>query len=223
MVKVVLASLVLAACYSSAQLETQRHTEIDRVANEGYAQLVVPACTSASTTMEPPGMTIHRFPNGQEARVGCGLVLAKLLAPAEMQRFVAEICHGVDDDVCSGNFVQMFLAQLRERYTFADWSAVEERCTAHPIDCKQWVNIELWAIDSHDDGVVKHAKAQMNGVNDRYFASEAQQQAEHDRHMAAIGAVLQGAAQGMAEASQQPQTVNCTSNTIGTSTYTSCR
>lgn len=98
--------LTSVGCFSNAALETQRKTEIDRVANEGFAQLVVPACTKDNAP-QLPGMTTQYLDNGKAVRVSCGLIIAKLLAPEDMQRFNTEVCHGVTDAQCTNTFFQM--------------------------------------------------------------------------------------------------------------------
>jgi hypothetical protein len=100
---------------------------------------------------------------------------------------------------CNSRFWTMAWARIVERYTWADFNAVQIHCQGYPDDCTTLRNIELRIKDSDAT---------------RRAAAQAQIDAEQRRAVA----------QALADygKSLQSRNVSCTSNTIGSSTYTHC-
>jgi hypothetical protein len=215
--------LTLSGCFSSrrGEIETARQTELARVTGMALAKLISPDCTESPPTPEPPGT--RPFKVGERTGMQpCGLVAAEILAPNELTRFVDGMCAGREDATCDQRLLETFMARLRERYVFADWTAVDNKCTAHPLDCRQWLQVELWAIDSHNEGVVDWNKRTLQQTNDRYAAEFERAYAEEAEHRQRIGAALGAFSSAMSSAMAPTPTVHCTSNTVGITTTTSC-
>jgi len=111
----------------------------------------------------------------------------------------------------------MFVARLQDRYGFADWNWVINKCTAFPADCKQWSWIELWSIESHNDAVLEWTQRAMAQTQAHYQAEYERAYAEEVDRRRRVGAALQAFGNSMA----QPK-IHCTSTTAGTVTTTNC-
>ena len=125
----------------------------DRIYQPAIAAMVDPACTPGQRP-SPPAIHVARW-NNVSVNQGCGLVSDEVLTQASHAEFVDKVCAGQDGDDCSKRFIAMFVARLGERYTLADWQFVSNKCTAHPIECQTWRNVELWALDSHNTAVIR--------------------------------------------------------------------
>lgn len=201
------------------QMAAQRRHAIQQAANSELAALVVPLC-SDDVKQGGTGTVVRE---GIEHR--CGSVWFDISAPKVSDDFLRSICGGVDDEKCGEAYSKMFMARMAERYTLADWSFVLRKCDAYPIECKNWGQVELWTLDSHNDAVFARARS----------AAEATDQSYREAHQRAIAAqqesnrrallILAGALDGLsAPYRYQNQTrLNCTSSTFGNTTQTSCR
>jgi hypothetical protein len=213
--------LFAAGCFSShtGEIETARKAEIYRIRDLTFSKMVMPTCVDPPTgQLQPPG---QRRVGDTDVLQPCGMVIAQLTANSSMQQFIAQVCGGVDDAACLNRFEQMFLARLRDRYGFADWNEVSNKCTAYPVDCKQWSQIEFWTLESHNANVTKWGEAQMERTNEQYQAQFEQAYVEELEHRQRVAAVFQGFADGLAASAPAP-TVHCTSNTYGSMTTTTC-
>jgi hypothetical protein len=231
------------ACFSSRapQIEAERsaemqqigvnaHADIDRVYESVVQKSIVPLCSNApDAPLSPPSQHSVRVTD-HFVMAPCGTIATEVLTEDAIKQFIDAICGGTDGPDCATKLREMFLARLRERYGMTDWSEVSNKCTAYPMKCQTWINIELWALASHNDAVGKWGEQQYAQANerhrrrlqetsDRYQTELDQAYAEELEHRRRVGAALQVFANAMA----QPPTVHCTSNTIGTMTTTNCQ
>jgi hypothetical protein len=112
----------------------------------------------------------------------CGLIAAEVFQTDFMQVFIAQVCNGSLDDACEERHQKMFFARLEERYTHADYDAVDRHCQAWPLKCKSARDFELVVLTSHNDGVRAdgHRKlAQIDGDEDR--ATEKAERRQRER------------------------------------------
>jgi hypothetical protein len=243
--RVLLVFIALACgCFQSRrpQIEAQREAETERLKSEARAdivhiyELVVQKTIRATCTDDPnakpqPPATVAATAGSRTVEQQCGLVVVEILSDEAVKQFITEICGGTDDATCTEKLRQTFLARLRERYTLADWAAVADRCTAHPVDCKLWFNIELWAMGSHNQAVSAWAQEEyeqatkrfgnkLQNANDRYAVELENADLEELEHRRRVGAAFAAFSNAMVQ--PQPTTVHCTSNTIGTMTNTTC-
>lgn len=217
-VQVVLICLALAGCVSerNVEIETSRQHEVDRIHGLAVSKLVMPECNNAKRApgdYSPP--STHQVQSGtMTVSQPCGLISVEMMSDLELTKLVATLCTGISQAACGNRVQETFFARLRERYGFTDWAAVSNRCTAYPIDCK-WMNIELWAIESHNAAVVQWAQQSYRQTNERY-------QEEFDKAYAAEEEQRRRALSAFATAITPPPSVQCTSSTIGTTTTTNC-
>jgi hypothetical protein len=162
----------------------------------------------------------------------CGLVFNEVFDSAYTANFARVVC-GLNEekltDACSKRFIEMYMARLSERYPGADWASVNQKCTAYPLECRDGRALERLLLASHNVGIqawyyqaVEFARANAYRAQAAAQAAELQIQerrAEERREKArAMGAALQGLGDALS-----PPTIRCTSNTVGSSTYTNCR
>jgi hypothetical protein len=137
---------------------------------------------------------------GVVVRQGCGLVYFEVFTPQYVAAFARDVCSlppdAKLDEPCSKRFIDMFFARLSERYDAADWSAVDQHCRAYPLDCNDSLKLE------------RQLEARQQEI-------EEQRSAERRR------AFFQGIS-AMGAAMAPPPTINCTSNTLGSTTFTNC-
>ena len=155
-----------------------------------------------------------------------------MFSGAYLANFAHAVCGLTEEkltEACSKRFIEMFVARLSERYTGADWTRVNQRCKAYPLECNDGRALERLLLASHNFGVrtwyyqaVEFARTNAYRAQAAAQAADLQAQerrAEERRERArAIGAALQGIGQALS-----PPSVNCTSNTFGSTTYTNCR
>src|SRR5262249_31783605 len=129
--------------------------------------------------------------SGLRVKQRCGMVVVEILADAAISRFVREVCGGTDNPDCGQRLWEMFVARLQERYAFANWGDVVNKCKAYPVECKQWIQIELWATNSHNEGVLGWTRTAFAEANTKYQAEyERAYEEELDRRRR-LGAALQ--------------------------------
>jgi hypothetical protein len=180
---------------------------------------------------DPP--SLHTVDVGSSrVEQSCGLVFNEVFDGAYIANFAKVVCGLANEKLtneCSKRFLEMYVARLAERYTGADWAAVNQKCTAYPIECRDGRALERLLLASHNAGVqgwyYQAAEAARANAYRAQAAAQAadlqaqEQRAEQRRERArAIGAALQTMGQALS-----PPTIQCTSNTVGTSTYTNCR
>ena len=185
---------------------------------------------------DPPSMHEIDAGAGVMVKQPCGLVINEIASPNLFADFVREICGSVAGSVsedCSKRFIDMFFARLGERYVATDWAAVDLRCRAHPFDCRRPVDIERIILDSHNAGVrawymrtaeAARANVALQNVQAAQQAM-AQAAAEHERQAERRRSVLRVIAAGLHgfdQAATPPPAINCTSNTLGNTTSTTC-
>lgn len=192
--------------------------------------------TPGDEPADPPSK--HRVDVGSvKVEQPCGLVFNEVFAKDYIANFTRAICGSTDGKLteeCSKRFVDMFMARLSERYTGADWAAVNQKCTAYPLECNDGRSLERLLIASHNGGVQAwYFRSIEIARTNAYRAQEAaraadqlvvQQQQERDaERRRAVFQVMGAALQGLVQARAPAPTIQCTSNTVGTSTYTNCR
>jgi hypothetical protein len=95
----------------------------------------------------------------------CGMVLVEMTDHRYIAAFGEKVCHAALDltvnDDCTSQFRRTFIARLSERYRRADFVMLKNRCEAHPIECDNLATVELWTIESHNDGVLAVANRQL--------------------------------------------------------------
>lgn len=198
-------------------------TPEDRIYQTAMAAMVDPACRPGQ---EPSPPAVHvvtwkTVPVDQP----CGLVSDEVLTRASLAEFVSKLCGGQASDDCSKRFTAMFVARLGERYTLADWQLVSTKCTAHPIECQTWRNVELWALASHNAAVIawmNASVAQVRAQENAQLAQEAQIEFERRQAEAQRRRDLIRAAADALGAMSRPA-IHCTSTTFGSTTQTSCQ
>lgn len=152
-------------------------------------------------------------------------VTAELRQKDYQERFIKSVCEKSQKNfdsipvraraVCMAEYNKTFLAKLAETYPSANWQDVSLWCQANPIDCKEWEKVEVAVRDSHSAVTSAAARA----TNAKYAEEQDQNRLEKRRKIfKAIGAGLQG----MGSAMQRNNSVSCTSNRVGQTTYTNC-
>jgi hypothetical protein len=180
------------------------------------------------TDGDPPSVHVVDA-GGVEVKQACGLVAYEVYAPAYLLRFSREVCGIADNapmtDACGKRFTDMFIARLSERYASANWSAVSQHCTAYPLDCDTPVAIERNLLASHNAGIqawyagaVAYAQARQEAQYEQEREAQARmaEQRRNDRRR-----FWQGVGNALS-AMGPPPSIQCTSNTWGTTTTTNC-
>ncbi|HZI45437.1 MAG TPA: hypothetical protein VFD53_09465 [Ilumatobacter sp.] len=216
------AVLLLVGCLSSrlSAIDEARSNEIRRVGHRGMGKLVMPSCTTAAqpSALSAPSIQ-YANQDGIQIEQRCGLVAVDVLSESGIETFIRTVCNGTDGPECGSSLAAMFLARLRDRYKFADWSYIQNKCTAYPVDCQQWVNIEYWAIESHNRAVVDWTQTAFDQTNSRYQGEYERAYIEEADRRRRVGAALQAFGTAMAP----KPAIHCTSHTIGATTTTNCR
>lgn len=194
-------------------MAAQRRTAVQQASDAEKAALVIPVCSKESSggtgVLVKDGIT-HR----------CGSVWVDISTEKARAEFLSAVCGGVNDESCGKSYSKMFLARLTERYTFADWTAMLRKCDAYPVECRNWGNVERWALDTHNDEVIKRAQRAAEATNQRYVEAQQRAIAEQQESNRKAALILSGALEGLA--APQKNTLNCTSNTYGSTTQTTC-
>lgn len=199
------------------QSHEQSLTDIYEVAT---GQLVMPLCEGEPGGEHAPATHVVEH-EGARIEQPCGTITAEITERDFLDTFVAGACTDGDEQGCLNTYRRMFFARLTERYAFADWPWVLNRCDAYPIECQQFAQIELWAMESHNQGVIDWAEVAMNEATAQHRAAYARAyQAEMDDRRRRAAAV-QDAFEGFVNAGRD--TVQCTSTTTGATTYTRCQ
>lgn len=194
---------------------------------------VAESCDVGSDSAAPG--TLNSPPSKHVVRVGvtavdqaCGLVVYEIFTPEHMAAFARDICGAADgtiSDECSKRFIDMFMARLAERYTAVDWSAVNQKCRAYPLECKDSVAVERLLLAAHNVGVQAWYQealqaARMNAYRAAqetqlaYQRTEQMREAEHRERRQRIGAALEA----MGKALEPKPVIRCTSTTSGQAT-----
>lgn len=198
-------------------VRSARNNDIARIHRFAVTQIVVAECpmsAGAPGQATPPGFhMVHE--GGEEVRQGCGSLVAEITGDAAVRSFVSTVCGGIDSKECTDRFTQMVLARLQERYRFANWQSVSNKCAAYPVDCAHWAEVEMWVRESHNSAVVEWAKTSY-AERDREASAQIDgiRREEDTRTRAAFAAFSQ--------ALTPPPTVHCTSQTMGSTTQTEC-
>ena len=142
-------------------------------------------------------------------------VVAELTSEEYVLKFREVVCGGdpktfekwpkTKHEGCVRKYRDTFLAKLAEKYPATAWQEVSNWCTANPIDCVNWEKIE--------DAVSNNEDIQIGRAKSRREAERRQKNAQ------AVAAILKGIGDGMAGR----RDVSCTSNQVGSTTYTNCR
>lgn len=217
----VLVGLVIcvASCVAveEKQVETARQSDESAIHEYAVSHMVAATCQAEKG---PPGRP--SFPAMQRVHAGaaivqqpCGLVVAELSTDASLNRFVTAVCPGVAPDECSKRFVQMFLARLGERYPYANWQVITQHCEAYPVDCRQWLTLESWVLESHNATLIRWAQ---DSYRVRNAQAAAQLEAIHREESQRASAFLAAVANGLS-----PPQVRCTSTMMGAVVDTTCR
>jgi hypothetical protein len=231
------------SAWSQAQapdpLQAQAHAEIDRIGQEARAALDR-VDDEQNALLITPICDPLKFPK----IVQCGLISDEILAPAFIDEFVRDVCHesAPVSAGCASQFGELASARFKERYTRADVEAIQLSCTTYPKDCATLQLIEFKWLKSHDERVNAFAmerrdvilaaqKTRGDAVVERYrmAASERRRaelveaQGRRERAAAALGAIGAGLQAYGSALQRQPQPVNCSSQTIGVTTFTNCR
>jgi hypothetical protein len=200
-------------------VQQARQAEIDRVGAMGQSKLIMSFCSEDMDEFSKPSQHVVTRENGTRVTQPCGMVAMEILAQDSIAAFIRDVCGGTDSPECGKAHWEMFLARLQERYAFADWSWVLNKCKAYPVECKQWTWIELWATESHNEGVIGWTRSTMSQTNDRYQAAYDRAYLEEVEERRRVGAALSAFGSAMAP----KPAVHCTSNTFGTTTSTTCQ
>lgn len=154
----------------------------------------------------------------------CGLIAREVFSQMSVDNFAAKVCGlGAEsmDDACAAKFAEMWLARLEERYEFADLHALGRKCRAHPVECRDPAQLEMWWMASHNDLVAARFKAEVAHIKAGHQSRLAEldrQRAERDaQSRRAFGAAMLAAAASLRGG------VNCTSMPVGGVVHTSCR
>jgi hypothetical protein len=221
----VVLGFVASGCLSSSvsALDEQRRAAMFQIRDLFSSKVVRPSC--GDDPKAPPAPPSVRAVEGlPQVRQPCGLVTVELEEPAAIAKFTLEICAGIRDSACESRYRDTFMARLEDRYAFADWNVVANKCRAYPVDCKDWFLVELWVLKSHNDGVSAWGRQQMEQANASYMAAYEQAYAEdaerRSRWAGALRAIGSGISGGLAPT--QSPTVHCVSNTYGTTSNTTC-
>ena len=142
-----------------------------------------------SVHLVEPSSSIYDHPPLEEP---CGLVANEVATAAYTTRFADALCGGVVDQACTQKFSEMFFARLTERYKRADFGMLSLRCKAHPIECANIREFEIWTLTSHNEGVV-HDRQEANRLEGE--AAAAQARARDERIAAALRAFAQSSPQ----------------------------
>lgn len=230
---VIAALAVAASCGGHAaqqrSIEESRRASIAAAGYDGMTRMVSPSCDDSSTSPAPPSSRPIAY-KGQKGRQPCGLIFIEITSERYVKNFIRDVCNGQDGPECNSSFLKMFLARMNERYAFADWASLLNKCQAYPVECTRWIKLEYWAISSHNTGVADWTRRNAYEADARHRAqAERAYEAEAERRKN-IAAAIQGFGEGLTKASSpqsttQPESqrsVNCTSQTVGSMTTTSC-
>jgi hypothetical protein len=196
------------------QMAGRRQTAVQHASDAEKAALVIPVCSKESS-----GGTGALVKDGITHR--CGSVWVEISTDKARGEFLSTVCGGVDDESCGKIYSKMFLARLTERYTFADWTVVVRKCDAYPVECRDWGKVERWTLDTHNDEVLKRAQRAAEATHQRYVEARQRAIAEQQESNRKAMLILSGALDGLS--APYKNTVNCTSNTYGSTTQTTCR
>lgn len=101
---------------------------------------------------------------------------------------------------CNKKLDEMYYAQLKERYPYADPALVNQHCKAHPLECYAPKDQETVIRGFHNRETTRRYKAEVARINSHY----AQQQAYQNQRM---GMALQGLGRGIQDAFNPPDAV----------------
>lgn len=181
---------------------------------------------------DPPAT--HRVDVGSDkVDQHCGLVFNEVFSDRYVAAFTREVCgatDGVATEACSERLVKTYVARLSERYAGADWVAVNNKCTAYPIECRDGRALERILLASHNASVLAWHDQAVYSARLGAYRAQADAQAADNQATARGEAEDRARAQGIGAAMQTlgkslapPPTINCTSNAVGASTVTTCR
>jgi hypothetical protein len=222
LVAICLIAFGASGCFSSRrrEIERSRLADIEQIRNFGLSKMVAPQCNGRSSP--PSEHVIEIKPEtlpGARISQRCGTIADEIWATETVSEFVAKVCGGQDGPECLQSYWKTFLARLGERYEFTDWAYVSTKCQAHPIECQKWWQVELWAMEVHNESVLRWARSSFTEANahaqlqfDKAYLEEVER-----RHR------VSEALQNVANTLQRSPTVHCTSTTVGYTTSTNCR
>ena len=202
------------------EIDSQRQSAIGGALVEGLSKMIAPLCTSKGGSPRPSPPTWHWAvaKDGTYYKQPCGTIAEQVLTSSAIAGFIRDVCNGQDSPECGERLWKMFVARLYDRYTFAKWSWVINKCDAYPVQCKQWSNLEFWALQSHNDGVSQWTQKAMQSANVQYQEEEERAYEAEAERRRQIGLALQQVSASLAPA----PTIQCVSNSVGTTTTTSC-
>lgn len=219
----VLLSLALAAaCVKdrTTPVEQSHERALNEAHEAGLSKMVMPECEDRMGQDHPPSEhTVRQRGNRTQQR--CGMVTFEVTSDDFFSDFLRDVCRGVDGEDCAETYRRMFFARIAERYPFADWDWVLNRCDAYPARCQQFAWIELWALESHNEGVIQFTEIAMERATAEHRAAYSPaylaEMEERRRRADAIGAAFEG----LAGAGRD--TVTCTTTGYGATATTTCR
>lgn len=180
MIKYLLTIVILSGCALIQQPESQYERDINKI-NANY--------NSALVKEDAP------------------LIVDEMSTEEYKTEFVTKVCgkprakNKIENKECTQKFDETFNARLSETYRFADGEAVNRKCQAYPIECKDFKQFEIWARESHNENVEVMRRNQLN----EYQLYRNYQLVEQSRAMSTTGAALINYSQ------QQNKTTNCES------------
>jgi hypothetical protein len=166
---------LLAACAHRPSRRAAPSTTVfeqQRAETRSWARkaIVVPECGGVET---PPS-----FDNDGP----CGLISAEVFHPDFVHVFAARVCSGSLDATCEERHQQMFFARVEERYTHADYDAVDRHCQAWPLKCQSARDLELIVLASHNDSVRANGQSRLAQIDaDEERAFDRAERREHER------------------------------------------
>jgi hypothetical protein len=224
----------------AAKYDPARDPVTGQISMQAARAFVAETCRTSDAPEKPIGEppSVHTVDVGSaKVEQSCGLVFNEVFDRAYIANFAKVVCglpgEKLSDD-CSKRFVEMYMARLAERYTGADWAAVNRKCTAYPLECHDSFALERLLLASHNLSIqawyyqaVEFARANAYRANQEALAANqllVQQQRERDAdERRRVFEVMAAGLHGLVRARATPPTINCTSNTVGSSTYTNCR
>ncbi len=214
-------TLCLASASSSgtARVQNAQQAHGDQIREWGLSKLITSFCDGSQEPSDPSTHRVQVHSNGVSVQQPCGMVVVEILSDEAITTFLKKVCGGTNSPECAQQHQDMFLARLEERYAFANWGLVLNKCKAYPIECKRWMNIEFWATESHNEGVLEWARTAFAQSNEYYQAQYEQAYAEERERRQEIGV----AAQAFAAAFAPKPSINCTTNTFGSTSTTTCQ
>lgn len=150
-------------------------------------------------------------------------ITAEFTDKGNVERFAKEICgvgqaHRKSEKACIAEYRKAFVYRLIENYPSANVAQINIWCSAHPIECRNDTNLEQQYKEREQSANVAAEERQEHQEQAAAALAQAiEDQNGYDRRRA-IAAGLEE----MGNSFKQNRPVNCTSQQIGSRTYTNC-